>query len=798
MNKTISALLAAAFASLPVLAAPNVSMEQIMANPDWIGNAPERPLISSDGNTLYYQQKQIGSPLYDTWQLSLSGDMKPSKLALPETVTLENDSRIFSSDGSVVAWLSQGDLYVRENGHTRALTRTGKAGRLVGLIGNERVVLLQDESLVAIRLRDGFIELLASLAMKDEDKNEPASDVLSQQQMRLFDIIKLREQRNAESRERNEALAKLPTTAPKPFYFGKGMRLETVSVSPNGRYLLVGVDKEKRDGRGDKMPEYVSGDGYVGVRDVRSKVGNDQPDNESVYLIDLQTGSKRLISNDNLPGIKDDPLLDLKKAAAKRAGKSLEKSKGNRAIYVHHWPTGGVHWSADGSQVAVNLFSYDNKDRWLVAVDFDKAEWRLLHRLHDPAWVNDSEFNEFGWLPDNRFWYTSEETGYSHLYVKPLKGKAKALTKGKFEVNRVQLTRDGNWLYYRANKNHPGNHEVYRVNADGSRDEAVSALGGDNEFVLSPVGEAVVVTHSTTTRPPELYWQQPGQPAKPLTDTVSAEFKTIPWVAPEIIAVPSSHGKQPVYSRVYRNANTQQGEKKPAVMFVHGAGYLQNAHMGWSGYFREYMFHNLLLAQGYVVIDMDYRASEGYGRDWRTAIYQRMGTPELEDYLDGVEWLVNEANVDRNRIGIYGGSYGGFMTFMALFKTPDVFAAGAALRPVTDWAHYNHGYTSNILNTPEVDPDAYLRSSPIEFASGLKNPLLICSGMLDDNVFFQDSVRLVQRLIELKKPQFEMAIYPVEPHGFREPESWLDEYRRIYRLMEREVKNRPINAKSAE
>ena len=129
-----------------------------MANPDWIGNAPERPVISSDGNTLYYQQKQIGSPLYDTWQLSLSGDMKPSKLTLPETVALENDNRIFSSDGSVVAWLSQGDLYVRENGNTRALTRTGKAGRLVGLIGNERVVLLQDESLVAIRLRDGFIE----------------------------------------------------------------------------------------------------------------------------------------------------------------------------------------------------------------------------------------------------------------------------------------------------------------------------------------------------------------------------------------------------------------------------------------------------------------------------------------------------------------------------------------------------------------------------------------------------------------------------------------------------------------
>ena len=130
------------------------------------------------------------------------------------------------------------------------------------------------------------------------------------------------------------------------------------------------------------------------------------------------------------------------------------------------------------------------------------------------------------------------------------------------------------------------------------------------------------------------------------------------------------------------------------------------------------------------------------------------------------------------------GSYGGFVTFMAMFRDPGLFAAGAALRPVTDWAHYNHPYTSNILNTPEVDPEAYARSSPIEHAHGLADPLLICTGMLDDNVLFQDSVRLVQRLIELEKENWEIAIYPVEPHGFREPSSWLDEYRRILRLFE--------------
>ena len=200
------------------------------------------------------------------------------------------------------------------------------------------------------------------------------------------------------------------------------------------------------------------------------------------------------------------------------------------------------------------------------------------------------------------------------------------------------------------------------------------------------------------------------------------------------------------------------------------------------------MFHNLLTQQGYVVFDMDFRASEGYGRDWRTAIYRQMGVPELEDFHDGVNYMVEHYGVDRERIGVYGGSYGGFMTFVAMFRAPGLFQAGAALRPVSDWAHYNHGYTSNILNTPDIDPEAYLISSPIEYADGLQDPLLIASGMQDNNVFFQDSVLVVQRLIELKKEDFEIALYPQDPHGFVHPESWLDEYRRIYKLFEQNLK----------
>jgi dipeptidyl aminopeptidase/acylaminoacyl peptidase len=165
-----------------------------------------------------------------------------------------------------------------------------------------------------------------------------------------------------------------------------------------------------------------------------------------------------------------------------------------------------------------------------------------------------------------------------------------------------------------------------------------------------------------------------------------------------------------------------------------------------------------------------------------------MGGKDLSDHVDAARWLVQQHGVDANRIGIYGGSYGGFITLMGMFTTPGVFKAGAALRPVTDWAHYNHGYTANILNEPVNDSISYRRSSPIYFADGLKDRLLICHGLIDVNVHVQDVMRLNQRLIELGKNNFEIALYPLEDHGFVEPSSWTDEYKRILKLFEEELK----------
>ncbi|RYY08775.1 MAG: S9 family peptidase, partial [Chitinophagaceae bacterium] len=309
--------------------------------------------------------------------------------------------------------------------------------------------------------------------------------------------------------------------------------------------------------------------------------------------------------------------------------------------------------------------------------------------------------------------------------------------------------------------------------------------------VFNPVVDEkyLAVLYSYINKPWELYLQEnkPGARMEQITDKAqSAEFKSYNWREPEVVTFTARDGAT-VYARLYKP--TKPATSKPAVLFVHGAGYLQNAHKWWSSYFREYMFNNMLADNGYYVLDIDYRGSAGYGRDWRTGIYRHMGGKDLSDHVDGIQYLVKNFGINPKNVGLYGGSYGGFITLMGLFTEPDVFKSGAALRPVTDWANYNHGYTANILNEPYYDSIAYRKSSPYYFAEGLKGNLLICHGMVDVNVHYQDAVKLAQRLIELGKDDWELASYPMEDHGFVEPSSWTDEYKRIFKLFENTLKN---------
>jgi len=769
-----------------------ITLEQIMANPDWFGRSPESWYWGDDSNTVYFQQKQLGNPLRDLYVLDLSKSNETSQVDLATKHTVADDNGQLNQARTHKVYTFNGDVFVKNiaNKHVKQLTFTSNHEKNVLFLTNGNIAYQVGNVFYVQDITTGQLKELASLQMSEKPAGvvEPKS-YLAKEQHKLIDYIAL-QQRNSKLKQTKKAqlAAENSFVNDSKFYFGKGNRVAHASLSPAGDKLLVSIAsaKSSRD-ETDIMPNYITKDGVIAAEKVRARVANNRQYQEQLFILDLTTGTQQALSYDSLPGFDDDVLASVKKENFAREGKKYKSEKKARNIHVLQMYN-PIKWSEDGQQVALMLEAWDNKTRWLATLDYSNDELVTQHKLQDDAWINWS-FNEFGWLTINNeasLYYLSEESGYSHLYHKTLTGKAVKLTAGKFEVSSVTPIQDNKSFIFKANKKHPGIYEIYQVDL-AKKITALTDLGGKNNYSLSPDESRLLIEHSTVTMPPELYVQKlaQGNEAQQITHTVSDQFLALPWVAPSVVAIPSSKQKEPIYSKVYFPKDFDNTvEKNRAVMFTHGAGYLQNSHLGWSGYFREFMFHSMLVQQGYVVIDMDYRASAGYGRDWRTAIYRHMGKPEVEDMRDGVEWLIENANVDAKRVGTYGGSYGGFLTLMSMFTDPDLFASGSAIRLVSDWAYYNHGYTSNILNTPEDDAIAYERSSPIYFAEGLKKPLLINAPMVDDNVFFEDTVRLVQRLIELEKQDFETAIYPVEPHGFVQPSSWLNEYRRIYKLFE--------------
>ena len=787
----LSSLLATSTALAQSPAPTPLTLEQAMAHPDWIGAPVESAWWAWDGRHVAYALKRAGSPIRDTYTQALDGSAG-SVVKDADLAGLDVAGAVFNGDRSRAVFVRNDDIFERD-------LRSGALTQVTRSAADEADPQFSaDGSGVQFRVGDDWFawnrgdHLVSAIALPRAEKDPaaaPAADALRALQLHLSSTLQRQKDDRDAIRARNEALRRADPTRPAaPAYLGADLHIDASSLSPDGRWLLVVTSPKDPDvGRIGKMPKYVTESGYEEVEDTRTRVGKNWPIAQSLKLVDLRDNSVRNLSYDVLPGIATDPVANL------RAAQKLDPLKGNRPVRVvnegDNSGAGTIRWSADGSRLAVQIRAIDNKDRWIAGVDFGNGKLQPLHRLTDPAWIN-YNFNDYGWLPDNRtFWYLSEESGYSHLYTLTPGGKPAALTSGHWETSAVQWSADGKTAYFLCNQKWPGDYEVCSVKADGSGLRELSALDGVEDFTLSPDGSQLLLRYSGSYLPAQLaVLPATGGATTKLTDTRSADYRAREWIAPQFVQVPSSHGAGAIWAKLNRPAQLEAGKKYPVVMFVHSAGYIQNVFSRFPYYFREQMFNNLLVQHGYVVLDMDYRASEGYGRDWRTAIYRQMGHPELEDYIDGVHWMVANQQGDADNVGIYGGSYGGFMTFMALFRAPETFKAGAALRPVTDWTSYNHEYTANILNTPELDPEAYRISSPIEFAEGLRGHLLIAHGMMDDNVFFQDSVRLSQRLIELRKDHWTLAPFPLERHSFVQPESWYDEYRRIDELFESTLK----------
>lgn len=767
----------------------SLTIEQIMQNPaKWIGTSPTGIFWGEKGEFIYF----TWNPEQDTLSSLYSYSIETKKI---ERVPTEEKLKLPAKYGNYNS--AQTEKVYTRNGNIYLLNiKTGVEKQLTDwleyatspkfVLGDSQISFTKDKNLFLINPETRLIKQITNFVSgekKPEHKSKGQSKWLEEQQKQLFDVLNEREAMNKARENQRE---KEKTEQPEKIYLGK-KRLGGISLSPTGKFVIYSTYKSPQGTKSTSVTHHVTKSGYTEEQKSRTKVGSRQTKVEmAIFSVDSNKIVK--IKTGEISGLKELP--DYLKDYPDKMPKDSAEIKDREVNLL------GPVWNETEDLAIVVALSADNKDRWILLLDPATGELELLDRQHDEAWVGGPGIGgwgfstgEIGWMPNGKsVWFHSEESGYSHLYTVNIETKKKtALTSGKFEISNASISNDKQFFYFIANKVHPGVKHFYRMSVWGGELTQITLMEGNCEVTLSPNEKQLAIRYSSANKPWELYIQQnkPGAKAIKITNSTTSEFNKYNWRMPEFITFAAADGEK-VYARLYQPESTVKNGS--AVVFVHGAGYLQNAHKWWSSYFHEYQFHNFLVDNGYTVLDMDYRGSAGYGRDWRTGIYRNMGGKDLSDNVDGAKYLVDKYDISPDKIGLYGGSYGGFITLMAMFKNPETFVAGAALRSVTDWAHYNHGYTANILNTPVEDSLAYVRSSPIYFADGLQGALLMCHGMVDDNVQFQDIVRLTQRLIELGKENWELAVYPVERHGFVEPSSWTDEYKRIFKLFEENLK----------
>jgi dipeptidyl aminopeptidase/acylaminoacyl peptidase len=783
-----------------------LTVEKIMRDPKWMGTSPSGTFWSNDGSILYFLWNPDNSPSDSLWYITTANKV-PVKATIAQKKVL-NSQGTYNYNQLRTAYVvaNDGDIFYTDvkTGKTKRITQTVDIENNPQFSFNEsKIVYSRNQNLFAWDIASGETMQLTNIKTGEAASPSASNNIsgrggsnppvasgnqqetwLKNDQLRNFEVLKDRK----EKKDAAEAYTKsIPKEKELRSISLEDKSLQGLSISPDGRFVNYRLFKAASalGAKSTIVPSYVTETGFTTDIPGRTKVGAAQGTVE-FFVYDRERDTVFSLKTDSIPGIQDLPdyVKDYPKQLEER-----KKKAANRPVQVS-----SISWSPMGKNSVLDIRSQDNKDRWLMRWDTATGQLKLLDRQRDEAWIGGPGTGGFGtgntgWIDENIFWFRSELSGYSHLYtVNVLSGEKKTITSGKYEVQQAQLSKDKKYFYIITNEVHPGEQHFYRLNIADGKKEKITTMTGANQVTLSPDEKQLAILYSYSIKPWELYLQENkvGGKIEQITNKAqSEEFKSYAWKDPEVITFTARDGAT-VYARLYKPANPHPD--KPAVLFVHGAGYLQNAHKWWSSYFREYMFNNLLADNGYYVMDIDYRGSAGYGRDWRTGIYRFMGGKDLDDNVDAARYLSANFGVDPKRVGVYGGSYGGFITLMGMFNQPGVFAAGAALRPVTDWANYNHGYTSNILNEPFNDSIAYRKSSPYYYAEGLKGNLLICHGMVDVNVHYQDAVKLTQRLIELGKDNWELASYPMEDHGFVEPSSWTDEYKRIFKLFETVLK----------
>jgi dipeptidyl-peptidase-4 len=428
-----------------------------------------------------------------------------------------------------------------------------------------------------------------------------------------------------------------------------------------------------------------------------------------------------------------------------------------------------VYWTPDSTRLAVERMNRVQNRLDLLLADANAGTSRPILSEADPYWINHNDL--FRFVGKDEFLWGSERDGFCHLYLYSLEGQQrKRLTEGDWEVTDVAgIDESQQKVYFVSTEASPLDRVLYSIKLNGKERTRISRESGTHEISMSPTAEYYLDTFSSSSEPPRTDLHSINgerwsgfRAARHSLDEYSLQ-------PAEIVQLKAQDGKL-LYGRMVKPANFRSGEKYPAVVMVYGGPGVQTVSNSWdgAGSRQDSGWDQVLAARGFVVWQLDNRGSTGRGHAFETPLYRRFGKTELADQLEGVRYLAGQGFVDPARIGIYGWSYGGFMTLYSLLNAPDVFRAGIAGAPVTNWRNYDTIYTERYLGLPSENAEGYRASSPVDYAAKLKAKLLIVHNIEDDNVLFQNTVQMTDALEQAGK-LFDMVIYTGKSHGVTGP-----------------------------
>jgi dipeptidyl-peptidase-4 len=435
----------------------------------------------------------------------------------------------------------------------------------------------------------------------------------------------------------------------------------------------------------------------------------------------------------------------------------------NTDIYIPR-----VNWLPDSKRVAIQRLNREQTTLDLLVADAATGKSSVLLTDKDPYWINVSDDLHF-FKDGKRFLWSSERSGYRHLYLYDMGGKQLAqVTRGEWEVRHVSAVDEGNdVVYFIATEKSPLEHHLYRVVLDGSALIRLSEEEGVHAVQFSPSTAFYLDTYSNATTPPrqDLY-RAGGTKFASFNENKVNELSGYHLSPVEFFTV-QSHDNVSLNCYMIKPPHFDAEKQYPVITFVYGGPGVQVVLNGWAG--EEFLWHELMAQKGYIVFAMDNRGSAGRGHVFEEPIHYRFGAQELSDQRDGAAWLRLQPYVDRNRMGIWGWSYGGHMTLHAMFEAPEIYKVGFSVAPVTDWHFYDTIYTERYIGLPDtVHEESYQESSPIKNAAGLKGKLLIAHGSGDDNVHYSNTLALVDELIKAGK-YVEVMSFPGRSHGIADP-----------------------------